>query len=383
VEEPGTFLLDVRDLVDKPGNRTSEIAAKIRAGASALRSGKKVLVGCDYGISRSNAIAAGVLSEAEGISVNAAVRKVQETTGEHEIKVSLVSAVRAALLGEEKKDRSGILVTGAGGFIGRALCEGGEAAVPCTRRDADLEKGATDLELMADEKGIGCIVHLANPQVYTSNLAMGQSLTLLKNVIDVCVHQQIRLVFLSGWEVFSGYRGNLYADASTPLLPKGPYGETKVLCETLIEHSRATRNLRCQILRPSPVYSSTSDRPRFIRTFLEKARAGLPITTHRYHNGDPGLDLLHLQDLVTAIRAAALRDGQETLHLGTGRTTTTHEIARRILEKTGSHSSLGTVAIDDTTASIAMDSQRAQALLGWKPLLSFWDGLDAILQESL
>ena len=56
-------VLDVRDLVDKHGNSPEATREKIDQGVSLLQQGGRLVVCCDYGISRSNAIAAGILSE--------------------------------------------------------------------------------------------------------------------------------------------------------------------------------------------------------------------------------------------------------------------------------------------------------------------------------
>ncbi len=77
---------------------------------------------------------------------------------------------------------------------------------------------------------------LPTPRIYTSNVAMGQTLTMLRNVIDVCTNRDIRLIYPSSWEIYSGYSGTLRAAELTPPMPRGPYGETKYLAEFLIEH---------------------------------------------------------------------------------------------------------------------------------------------------
>jgi UDP-glucuronate decarboxylase len=132
---------------------------------------------------------------------------------------------------------------GGAGFLGKPIHQKLAqefAVVAPDRKELDLQQAA-QLDLLAGEEEIDCLIHLANPRVYTSNIALGDTLTMLRNVLDVCVARDIKLIYLSSWEVYSGYRSNhLKADESTPLHPKGPYAETKYLCEMLIEHSRRT-----------------------------------------------------------------------------------------------------------------------------------------------
>lgn len=46
-------ILDVRDLVDRKGNELDLLRSRIETGAEMLRNGKKMVVCCDKGISRS------------------------------------------------------------------------------------------------------------------------------------------------------------------------------------------------------------------------------------------------------------------------------------------------------------------------------------------
>jgi len=74
----GTWLLlDARHLVDKGGNPTEPIRKLIEEGTQAYRQGQSVVVACDFGISRSNAIAAGILSLVENKSYDRAVQEVE------------------------------------------------------------------------------------------------------------------------------------------------------------------------------------------------------------------------------------------------------------------------------------------------------------------
>jgi hypothetical protein len=90
----GSFeIVDVRHLVDKAGNPSKEVAEAVEAGALLLKRGRSVVVACDFGISRSNSIAAGIISVVDGTSLD----EVVAATKESEIKIDMIESVRRAL----------------------------------------------------------------------------------------------------------------------------------------------------------------------------------------------------------------------------------------------------------------------------------------------
>lgn len=387
-QEADINIIDVRDLVDKAGNRADAVRQKINEGCDSLRAGRKTVVCCDYGISRSNAVAVGILAIYKTIPFEVAVRRVLEATGEREIKVDLLQAVRLAL-GLDRKhcqhQKLRVLVTGGNGFIGRHACkkltETFDILSPSSS-ELDLKLGSTQLDLLVGENEIDCILHLANPRIYTSNIGLGDTLTMLRNVLDVCVARSTKLIYLSSWEVYSGYRSNyLTADESIPLLPKGPYAETKLLTEIMIEHCRRTQGLRCIVLRSSPVYGTDSDKPKFIFNFIDKIKRSKRIVTHRYSNGDPALDLLYITDLVSAVDNAVSSDFEGTLNIGTGVITSTPRVAEILREFLGGQTEIDSTLINSDIAGIAMDARLAKKTLDWKPTISVKQGLQIILNN--
>jgi len=380
-------VLDVRDLVDKFGNSPVATREKIEQGAALLAQGKRVVVCCDYGISRSNAIAAGVLSLFRGIKLDRAVKEVVHAIGLQEIKLDPLRSVRNALQEDEGyacDEARRILITGGSGFIGRNLLRKLSDrfyVVAPSRGEADIATGALSLDLLAKEHRINCLVHLANPRVYTSNQAFGESLAMLRNVLDICRENNIRLIYPSNWEVYSGYRtGEILAGAGLPLFPIGPYGEMKMFCENLIDHHRKLYDLKCGILRSSSLYGEDGDRPKFIYNFVEKAKKNEPIRTHIYLNGAPKLDLLYVSDFVSALITAIERDFTGTLNIGTGRTASTREIAEFIIKLTGSGSSLDSVVVQDYTANIKMDTSSAEKILDWRPSITWEEGISRFIE---
>lgn len=380
-------IIDVRDLVDKAGNNTNTVLSKITAGCESLKSGKKTVICCDYGISRSNAIAVGVLAKYESISFESAVKRVLQATGEREIKADPLQSVRFALGGGEKttNQKKRILVTGGNGTIGKPVClalsEEFDVFSP-NRNDLDLRLGSSQLDLFIGENAIDYVIHLANPRVYTSNNAIGETLTMLRNVIDICITRSIKLIYLSGWEVYSGYATtHLLADESLPLLPKGPYGEAKYLAELLIEHSRKTQGLNCLMLRSGPVYGIGSDKPKFIFNFIDKLKRNEQVYTHHYLNGWPSLDLLYINDFVSIIKKAVRADFSGNMNIGTGELTSTRKIAESLKTILNSNSSIESTHIEAFTACIAMNSSFAKEKLDWTPLIGVNQGLQMIVEN--
>ena len=386
VLEDDMRLLDVRDLVDKFGNSPGEVRKKVEAGVDLLNKGCRLVVACDYGISRSNSIAIGVLSAYENISFDEAAYRVVQTTGEQEIKLGPLNAVRAALNATSSSAPQGarILVTGGTGFIGRnflAQYKDELTIFAPPRSEIDLMKGATLLDLYIKKNAITHFVHLANPRIYTSNRAMGEAITMMRNVLEVCSENSLHLVFLSSHEIYFGHKADAIAvDEKTEVHPKGPFGETKWICEEMIGLFRETCNLKCTVLRVPFVYGAGADRPKFLWNFIAKAKAGEPIYTHVYENTKPTIDLLNVKDLNSAIKLVLTLKICDDFQLGTAKIWPTDEIAKLVCRKLRSKSLVNHLSVNDTAVNVTMDNTRVRNQLNWNPHIPFSDGLNELIE---
>jgi UDP-glucuronate decarboxylase len=382
---PGEFeIVDVRHLVDKGGNSAPVVRELIDGGEAAYRSGKTVVVACDLGISRSNAIAAGLLARVEGLTFDAAMRDVIAKTKEPEIKLDLAEAVRTVLgEGGFAASRDNVLVTGASGFVGTGLVRRLSGACKVygpPRSELDLDMGAVTVADYCRRHEIGQIVHLAYPREYTNASAAASSMLLLRTVLDACRLLRIRLVFISGSVIYSGYQTSaLLADETMPMRAKGIYPETKATEEFLVDLYAQRGDVQRSICRLAPVYGPGGTRPRLIHTFQQRLIAGQPIQTHRYSNGRPAMDLLHVSDAVDGIAAVVSSATDDVYHFGTGTLTQTVKIAEMIAQITGRRLLHEEIDIDDFTSNVAFPSLKARAHLGWAPRMSVQDGLVGML----
>jgi len=384
-------IIDVRDMVDKRGNSDQLILAKINAVIKLLKNKKRIVVCCDYGISRSNAIAVGVLVKYYGYDFEDAIKQVIKKTGEETIQLGILNSVKNALgvnyENKKKKNRKMILITGADNFIGKALVRvlknRYDLIIP-KKSELDLTKGPIYLDSMVKKYGANLIVHLDNPKIGTTTKSMGETIIMLKNVLDVCQENKIPLIFPSSWKIFAGYKNRLITVLSSLFpYPTDTYGQTRLLCETILDQYKKNYGVKVAILRFSTIYGLGGDEPKFIRDFIEKAKKNLVIYNHKYKNGFPVLDLLNIEDAVRAIELIIKKNFYGTISIGSGVGYSTFEIARKIRKLCCSNSKIIFREIKDFGPKFVMDIKETKKVLGWSPKITLEDGLKEIIKFSL
>ena len=185
--DENTSVLDVRDLVDKSGNSVEHINKKLNEAIQLKNTFKKVVICCDYGMSRSNSIALGVLSKYLKIDKYEALQIILHKVDESDIKLGTLQTVYKALDQENTVSlRNNILITGANGFIGKHLKKSlnNDYQLFCPKsKELDLSKNYLLLDAYIRQNNIGQIIHLANPRIFTHNSVVSESLLHIKNIL--------------------------------------------------------------------------------------------------------------------------------------------------------------------------------------------------------
>jgi GDP-L-fucose synthase len=291
-----------------------------------------------------------------------------------------------------------VLVTGGGGFLGRALVErleaDGHSVVVARRRDYDLtDMGDTArlfaeanaelvFHLAAEVGGIGA--NLANPGRYWyANLVMGAHVLeqarlhqTSKLVIagTVCSYPKHTAVPFSENDLWMGY----------PEETNAPYGVAKKAVLVGAQAYREQYGLDSIFLLPTNLYGPRDNFdletshviPALIRRMVEATEQGEGEIV-LWGDGSPTREFLYVDDCVDAMVLAGERyDGAEPVNVGTGTEVAIREIAAQIAELTGF---AGEVRWDTSYPNgqprRCLDTSRARELFGWSAAVELREGL--------
>ena len=191
-------------------------------------------------------------------------------------------ADKLAHVAEERPARQPkILVTGAGGFLGRALVsrlrQSGEPLRLFLRRppkaplgfDAHLVYGDLGDPAAVDRavEGVDTVYHVGAAMKggnfeYSAGTIWGT-----RNVIDACERHGVRrLVYVSSMSVLdhAGHRRGVPVNENSPLEPqaqnRGLYTQTKLEAENMVREAAAKGRIRVVILRPGQIYGPGAEK---------------------------------------------------------------------------------------------------------------------------
>ncbi len=277
-----------------------------------------------------------------------------------------------------------ILVTGATGFIGRHLCatlrQQGSRVIEWTRAQGDI----TSAQFPG---GASQVVHLAartfvpdswnNPMPFYEVNVLGTA-----NVAEYCRREGAALTLLSSYVY--GRPEYLPIDEQHPVNAFNPYGQTKLMAESVATAYAKFHAVPVTIVRPFNVYGPGADSRFLISEILQQA-TNTNCAEIRVNDSRPRRDYLYVADLVSLIIATLNTPaaGLRIFNAGSGTSHSVAEIARMANLVTGQHKPLVSSdvvrpgEVPDMYASIALAAQA----LGWRPHTGLEDGMRATMHS--
>ncbi len=314
------------------------------------------------------------------------------------------------LMTEATTDQRPVVLTGATGFIGRAvLAQLVELGMPVralahratsVRADIPVEWHVGDIRdhemwnrLLA---GAGSIIHLASAGVADLGAVsenVETNLLAFAAMMRAADHHRLRRVILAGSCFEYGRTGEAIGDRglreTDPLRPTNVYAATKASVTLLAGPLSDDLQLETVVLRPFHVYGSGEPPVRLIPAVVAMARVGGDVCTTA---GEQTRDLVHLTDVarafVAAILAPAVRDSGDYLsifNIGTGVATTLADVIGQLAtlcEIMPERIRLGAVPYRPREMwRLVADPARAGRLLGWGSRITLDEGLALVARS--
>ncbi|MFZ2049412.1 MAG: UDP-glucuronic acid decarboxylase family protein [Solirubrobacteraceae bacterium] len=295
------------------------------------------------------------------------------------------------------------LVTGGAGFLGSHLCDEllkREHRVICVD---NLETGSlVNIEHIRDperfvnlnidiiepyyvDEPVDFVYHLASPaspidylRLPLHTLKVGSYGT--HHTLGLAKAKRARFLIASTSEVYGDPhvhpQPESYWGHVNPIGPRGVYDEAKRYAEALTMAYHRQQGVDTAIIRIFNTYGARM-RPhdgRAIPTFLRQALANRPITV--FGDGSQTRSFCYVSDLIRGMIALAESGYHDPVNVGNPDEFTLLELAKMVLELTGSQSEIVFEALPvDDPKQRRPDIGLARDLLGWSPEVALQDGL--------
>lgn len=273
-----------------------------------------------------------------------------------------------------------VLVTGATGFIGRALVKGlrdaGFEVVALGSADGDVRNRETFARYAGS--GIASVIHLAGrsfvPDSWTDPAGfMDVNFMGTTRALEFCRLENASLVFLSAYVY--GIPDRLPINEEAPVRPNNPYAQSKQLAEQACRFYAEQLHVPVTVLRTFNVYGPGQAESFLIPSIMRQLCNGYAVEVLDL---EPRRDWVFVADVVSAIVAARGRvAGYNVYNIGSGSSHSVAEVIRIAQKVAGSTIPVHSAAtrrlneIHDVVADIA----KARRELGWSPVHDLDSGL--------
>jgi len=299
-----------------------------------------------------------------------------------------------------------ILVTGGAGFIGSHvvdgyLAEGHEVLIVddlSTGNIANLNPNAPfrQVSILSDE--FQALVDDFRPDVINHHAAQIAVPASIEDPIDdaqrnvlgsLAVFEAARrvgvskVINISSGGAMYGEPQRLPCDEDHSVLPESPYGMSKFAAERYLDLYHRLYGLNYTTLRYGNVYGPRQDphgEAGVVAIFTERMLQGRPCTI--FGTGEQERDFVYVGDVVRANLLALERGDGQAYNIATGQPTTVNQVFEAL--KNASDYDLEpeyAPAKPGEVFRIYLDVRRAEEQLGWRPEVSFTEGVELTVRS--
>jgi dTDP-glucose 4,6-dehydratase len=162
-----------------------------------------------------------------------------------------------------------------------------------------------------------------------------------------------------------------------PIGPRGVYDEAKRFAEAMVMAYHRFHGVDTRIVRIFNTYGTRMrpDDGRVVSNFIVQALRGDPLSV--YGDGGQTRSFCHVSDEVEGIYRLFMSDFVEPVNIGNPDEFTVLELARTVIELTGSASQVEHLPLPQDDPKVRRpDITRARELLNWTPRLALREGLE-------
>lgn len=272
-----------------------------------------------------------------------------------------------------------VVVTGASGFVGRAVCgalvRAGADVHTVSRRRGDVAAGVTShvVESYAATPGLGGILlHLAGESVASRVTPEVERLHLAD--VDALLGKGFRRSVFASSAVVYGAHGARPFSEHDPLAPVGRYAALKVALEARFDGARDA------IARLANVYGAGQSSAGVLAHLLSQLDAAGPLTVRASW---PVRDFVFIDDAAEALARLCLSDVTGPFNIGTGVGTSVEHLAQLVLEASGQRGrSVSSETQPDAPSVVTLNCDRAERELGWRARTPIAEGLSHLVRKS-
>ncbi len=277
-----------------------------------------------------------------------------------------------------------IAVAGSDGFLGRNVCsvleQKGHQIIKI-----DITQGfdLSDPKSVEMVPTVDCFVHLANlvfvPGSY-ENPALYYRVNYMTtlNALEICRKWKARLVYISSYVY--GSPQYLPVDEKHPVCPFNPYAQTKVICEKLCEGYHRDFGVSVSILRPFNLYGLGQKGKLLIPEIMEQLKVGKEII--QLKAASPRRDYVNVRDVAKAIGICSeSKEEYGVYNVCSGESVSVKELTE-IINSCLKHKVQFQFSSSDRPNEVdeTRGSYNSLKALGWKPSISFKDGIKSIIE---